>query len=53
MKSENGHSTELVIDEMERKDDLADSDFTPQARLEHPSMGFTRSAPALSRRPHS
>jgi hypothetical protein len=34
MKSENGHSTELVIDSMERKDDLGDAQFTPAA-LEH------------------
>jgi hypothetical protein len=35
MKSENGHATELLIDDMERKDDLSDSLFTPNA-LEHP-----------------
>ena len=34
MQSENRHATELIIDSMERKDDLADSLFTPGA-LEH------------------
>jgi len=34
MQSENGHATELLIDEMARKDDLGDSLFTPAA-LEH------------------
>jgi hypothetical protein len=34
MQSENGHATELLIDDMERKDDLSDSLFTPNA-LEH------------------
>jgi hypothetical protein len=34
MQSENKHSTELVIDSMERKDALPDSLFTPNA-LEH------------------
>lgn len=35
MKSENGHQTELLIDDMQRKDDLKDTDFTP-TKLEHP-----------------
>jgi hypothetical protein len=34
MQSENGHATELLIDSMERKDDLPDTLFTPAA-LEH------------------
>jgi hypothetical protein len=29
MKSENGHSTELIVDSLERKDDLPDSEFSP------------------------
>jgi hypothetical protein len=31
MQSENGHATELIIDAMERRDDLADALFTPTA----------------------
>jgi hypothetical protein len=31
MQSENGHATELIIESMERRDDLADSLFTPSA----------------------
>lgn len=31
MQSENGHATELVIESMERKDDLTDAMFTPAA----------------------
>lgn len=31
MQSENGHATELVIESMERKDDLSDAMFTPAA----------------------
>jgi hypothetical protein len=34
MQSENGHATELIIDAMERHDDLTDALFTPAA-LEH------------------
>ncbi|MFI5306112.1 MAG: outer membrane lipoprotein-sorting protein [Polyangiales bacterium] len=34
MQSENGHATELLIDSMERKDDLPETLFTPAA-LEH------------------
>jgi hypothetical protein len=34
MQSENGHATELYIDAMERRDDLPDTLFTPNA-LEH------------------
>ncbi len=29
MQSESGHATELVVDSLERKDDLPDSDFSP------------------------
>jgi hypothetical protein len=35
MQSENGHATELIVDAMERKDDLPDALFTPAA-LERP-----------------
>jgi hypothetical protein len=31
MQSENGHATELVVDGIERKDNLPDSLFTPTA----------------------
>jgi hypothetical protein len=34
MQSENGHATEMFVDSMERKDELPDSMFTPNA-LEH------------------
>jgi len=29
MQNENGHKTELVVDSLERRDDLADSEFSP------------------------
>jgi hypothetical protein len=31
MQSENGHGTDLIVDGIERKDDLPDSEFTPTA----------------------
>jgi hypothetical protein len=31
----NGHATMLIVDSIERRDDLADAQFTPTA-LEHP-----------------
>jgi outer membrane lipoprotein-sorting protein len=34
MKSENGHTTELIIDDVQPKNDLPDSDFSPNS-LEH------------------
>jgi hypothetical protein len=34
MKSENGHSTELIIDDIQARNDLPDSDFSPTS-LEH------------------
>jgi hypothetical protein len=34
MKSENGHSTELIIDDVQPRNDLPDSDFSPTS-LEH------------------
>jgi outer membrane lipoprotein-sorting protein len=31
MKSENGHSTELIVDSLERRDDIPDSEFSPDS----------------------